>query len=244
MKNESNEEVYNFIWNREDDDYLLQLLNEFNLKDIILDSKNELEKIVNITNWVHNLWKHDGSNQPQKSDSISILREVEKGQQFRCVEYSIVINGCLNALGIQSRIVALKTEDVETRESGAGHVVLEAYLRDLDKWIFIDGQWNAITVLNGVPLNSIELKIALAENKSGIEIINFSKEDTNRYFNWLDEYLYYFDIKIDNRVANINSYKGLMLVPKGAKEPKVFQNKWPIENMIYTNSVKAFYVKP
>jgi len=67
---------------------------------------------------------------PSSGSTTSILREVQEGKRFRCVEYAIVINGCLNSLAIPSRVLGLKTADVETRESGAGYVVAEAFDRD------------------------------------------------------------------------------------------------------------------
>ncbi|MDD4190907.1 MAG: hypothetical protein PHI28_06235 [Mangrovibacterium sp.] len=41
---------------------------------------------------------------------------------------------------------------------GAGHVVTEAYSKELDEWIFIDPQFNIIPVLNGCPLNGVEFQ--------------------------------------------------------------------------------------
>lgn len=54
-------------------------------------------------------------------------------KRFRCVEYSIVAAGALNALGIPARTVGLRTKYVETELWSAGHVVAEAYLKDLGK---------------------------------------------------------------------------------------------------------------
>lgn len=241
---ESSEEQYEFKWSKETEPYLKQLKSEFELGQRVKYGRDDLDKVLIITHWVHNLWKHDGSNAPKDNDPISILREVQLGQRFRCVEYAVVINGCLNAVGIPSRVVGLKTEDVETRKSGAGHVVVEAYIEKLDKWVMIDGQWNAIVTIDGMPLNSVELQEAIAENRSSIEMLSSSEASVDKYLNWIDEYLYYFDVHLDNRVGSRSSYTRLMLVPEGATEPKVFQRKWPMDDMIYTNSLKAFYTKP
>jgi transglutaminase-like putative cysteine protease len=242
--NDSDKEHYDFIWDSPDEPYMQQLVKEYSLDKLVADCKSDLDRVAAVTHWVHGLWEHDGSNVPEKSDPLSILREAKSGKKFRCVEYSIVINGCLNALGIPSRVVGLKTKDVETRKIGAGHVAVEAYLQDLGKWVFADSQWDAVPIIDETPLNGVEFQNALASNRSSLEILSLSKVDKNSYFNWVGEYLYYFDIPLDSRVADSQSQKKLMLVPVGAKNPKVFQIKYPIGDVIYTSSVKTFYEKP
>ena len=232
---------YEFQWSKPNNSYLTKLREEFKLDELVKDSEDDLDKILIVTNWIHNLWEHDGSNQPKKRDPISILREVQKGEQFRCVEYAVVINGCLNALGIPSRVIGLKTKDVETRKSGAGHVVVEAYLRDLNKWVMVDGQWNVIPIHNGEPINTVELQRILANGEKGLSIASLEKNNKSNFFRWIVEYLYYFDTGLDNRFVSEKSYKRLMLVPIGANEPKIFQIKHPIGDFRYTNSYKDFY---
>ncbi len=235
---------YEFQWSKPNNSYLTELRKEFKLDELVKDSEDDLDKILIVTNWVHNLWEHDGSNQPKKRDPISILREVQKGEQFRCVEYAVVINGCLNALGIPSRVIGLKTKDVETRKSGAGHVVVEAYLRDLNKWVMVDGQWNVIPIHNGDPINTVELQRVLANGEEGLSIASLEKNNKSNFFRWIVEYLYYFDTGLDNRFVSEKSYKRLMLVPIGANEPNIFQIKHPIGDFWYTNSYKDFYPEP
>lgn len=237
-------ENYDFTYDEIDNPYLVQLRTEFDLDKIITGCTSDLKKIRALSAWVQNLWEHDGSNTPQKSDPISILHEAQNGARFRCVEYAIVLNGCLNAVGITSRTLGLKTKDVETRGSGAGHVVLEAYLKDLDKWMMVDSQWDAIPVLNGTPLNAVEFQNALLNNHSNVDILSAAVFSKEYYFKWIGEYLFYFDVLLNNHVVSRTSPMSLMLVPIGEKNPTVFQRKWPIDNMIYTNSVNAFYEKP
>ncbi|OEF99177.1 hypothetical protein BHF71_09855 [Vulcanibacillus modesticaldus] len=240
-------EKFKFIWSNPNDTYLQTLLTKCNLNALISTSNDNFAKIQKLTNWVHNLWKHNGNNIPQNSDPISILKEVSEGKRFRCVEYSIILSGCLNAIGIKSRILSLKTEDCETRKYGAGHVVVEAYLRDKGKWIMIDGQWDSVPMLNDTPLNAVELQQALATRKD-IRIISLSGKK-RRYKKWIYPYLYYFTISFDNRVGieerkTSNGYKQLMLVPIGAKKPIIFQKRFPIKDVFYTHNLNIFYQNP
>ena len=137
--------------------------------------------------------ERSGNIEPKQSDPLSILQEARQGKHFRCVEYAAVINGCLNAIGIPSRILALKTQDVETRWNGAGHVVAEAYLRDQQCWCFIDGQWNAIPIVAGKALSAVEFQEALARSDANLEVRNMPARRTRSYFQWVRQYLYYFD---------------------------------------------------
>jgi len=234
-------EKYSFVWSDSNDPYLKQLREEFKLDKLIEKDKTDLEKVKSVLNWVHNLWKHNGSNEPQKNDPISILHEVPQGKQFRCVEYGVVLSGCLNALGIRSRVLGLKTEEVETRLFSQGHVATEAYIKELNKWVFIDGQWGAIpTSMKCVPLNALEFRNALWLDKA-VDLFSCNEEDTTNYLDWIKPYLVYFDVKLDNRYTGKTSPEQLMLVPAGFKKPTVFQVKTPIKNMKYTYSSDLFY---
>src|SRR5690606_8518689 len=126
------------------------------------------------------------------------------------------------------RTMGLKMKDVETIESGAGHVLLEVFLPDLNKWVMLDGQFDIMPGLNNVPLNAVEFQQAIAINYDAIEIKSLSGTPKNSYINWVYPYLYYFDVRFDNREGvgfqreTIDSKASLMLLPQGAKIPTVF----------------------
>ena len=228
-----------------------RLKKEYPIDSVAAKGKTDLEKVQSISSWVHKLWKHDGYNAPEKNDALYILEEVKKGQQFRCVEYGIVTTACLNAIGLPSRTLALKRKDVETTPSGAGHVVMEVFLNDFNKWVMVDPQWDAIFCLNYIPLNAVELQKAITEKKD-IQILSDDKElNPNQYIAWIYPYLYYFSHKFDNREnipkedkIKINGKSDIMLVPIGATNPTIFQRKFPIDYCIYTHSLIDFYSKP
>lgn len=230
--------------------YLNLLRSKYPIDSLIKDATTDTEKTLKILHWVHNQWQHNGNNEPQKNDAISILEEVKNGKNFRCVEYGIVASACLNAIGLKTRTLGLKTKDVETRQYGAGHVLSEVFLNDLKKWVVIDGQWDAMPVLNGIPLNAVEFQKAIAENYKELEIRTSSNLSKRHYIEWIYPYLYYFDISFDNRegtdidTKKIDGKSQLMLVPIGANKPTVFQIKYKIDNCIYTNSLKDFYSEP
>jgi hypothetical protein len=227
-----------------DTPYLTKLRTEYGLSNIVAGKKSDYEKVRAISKWVRSQWEHNGSNMPQKPDALSILEEAKQGKQFRCVEYSIVLAAALNSVGIPARQLSILTEDVETRESGAAHVVAEAYLADMKKWIMVDGQWDVIPTLKGKPLGAVEFQHALAANAKGLGVDTFSGVQAKGYFEWVAPYLFYFITKFDNRYGVTANRKELVLVPIGAKEPKIVQKKWPIGDVVYTRSLPVFNAKP
>lgn len=239
---------YPFIWSDPDSTYLTKLRDKYKLEEKVAGCKNDYEKAKVIVTWVTGLWEHHGSNKPQKDDPISIIEAVKEGKRFRCVEYGIVVSGVLNSLGIPSRVVGLSNKYAETELLGAGHVLADAYIEDLDKWIMIDGQWGVIPTLNDTPLNAVELKQALAKETqpSGLGVYSNSEVDVKYFFSWIEKYLYYIDVPFDNRIGLDKSEYingNLMLLPEGAIRPEKFQVRWEIGEMIYTHSIHDLYPK-
>ena len=60
--------------------YLQVLRSQFKLDDIIAGYHTDYEQALAMMNWVHHLWRHNGDNEPVKSDPISILTEVIEHQ--------------------------------------------------------------------------------------------------------------------------------------------------------------------
>jgi hypothetical protein len=235
-------------------EYLRELRTVYGLDTLTFNLKSDFDKIKIILDWTHNQWKHSGSNTPSKSDPLTILEEAKKGNNFRCVEYGIVSSAGLNCIGINSRVLSLKTADVEKVKKGAGHVAAEAYSTEYKKWIFIDGQTNAIPMLNDLPLNAVEFQKAILSSIDNLTIVNikgkFSEDEKKKYINWVSKYLFYFDARFDNRYDSneeklkINGKANLMLVPLNADQPTIFQRKYNIDHCLYTNNMNDFYQIP
>lgn len=235
-------------------EYLRELKNKYHLELLVNGEKNEIGKIKNILDWTSKQWEHNGSNNPTKQDALTILKEAQEGKQFRCVEYGIVATAALNSIGIPARTLGLKTRDVEKVMRGAGHVVTEVYSKELDKWIFMDPQFNIIPTLNGNPLNGVEFQKEIFNKNVNLKLINkqgeLSKKDSENYIKWVGKYLFYFDILFDqktldsNKYTSINGMTKLTLVPVGYKEPRIFQRHSKIDYSYYAHSLNDFYRKP
>lgn len=228
---------------------MVQLRELYNLEDVIRDAEDDYAKLRLITGWVQKQWKHNGNNKPSRPDPLTILKEANEGKSFRCVEYARVVAACARALGMPSRALNLKRRDVETAKSGAGHVVAEVWLDQFNKWVFVDGQWGAIPEKDGRPLNAIEFQKSIANDHSKLNIRFARKGNKFRYLIWVAPYLYYFDFDLDQKFFKQKMEPGrisgslgkIMLVPKGANKPKVFQIKKPITNCNYISNPQIFY---
>lgn len=226
------------------DPYLAKLRTKYGLDRLVAAKASDYDKVRVLTKWVRTRWEHNGSNEPSRPDPISILEEAEQGKQFRCVEYSVVLAAALNSVGIPARVLGLMTEDADTRESGAGHVVTEAYLADSQRWIMIDGQWDAIPTLNGKPINAVQFQQALASRSRKLALDTLSPSDPDAYFAWIAPYLYYFHTALDSRYPSPEYRDRLFLAPIGAKSLTVFQRRHPIGSALFINSLPAFYARP
>lgn len=232
-------------------EYLEELKKEFPL-DFIDDKMTDIEVILAVMNWSHTRWTHDGNNSPSKSDAITILKEAKAGENFPCFAYSIVLRDQLNALGYNTRTVYLKTKDAEYRKNSPGHVVTEVYLESLQKWVFVDAQFNIMPFLNNQPLNAVELQDAMSNHYDDFELKSTASEITskNNYTRFVYDYLYYFDTTLDNRYEKEETHKvdgkrSLMLVPQGAKNLTYIDFwKMDVNYCVYTNSLNDFYAKP
>ncbi len=253
--NDSQNKLYEFYYSDTlGNEYLSELKIKYNLELLVKGEKDESGKIMNILDWTSKQWEHNGSNNPTKQDALTILKEAHEGKQFRCVEYGIVATAAFNSIGIPARTLGLKTRDVEKVMRGAGHVVSEVYSKELNKWIFIDPQFNIIPTLNGYPLNGVEFQKEIFNKNVNLKLMNkqgeLSKEDSENYIKWVGKYLFYFDILFDQKTLNSNKFKTingmtkLTLVPVGYKEPRIFQRRNKIDYSYYTHSLNDFYRKP
>ncbi len=232
-------------------DYLEELKKSFPL-NFIKDGMNDTEVVLAVLNWTNSRWDHNGNNSPSKNDAITILNEASEGQQFPCFAYAIVLRDQLNALGYKARTVYLKTGDAKHRTSPPGHVATEVYLEDLQKWVFVDGQFNVMPFLDGTPLNAVEFQNAIGEHYDTFELRSLASEKATKrsYVDFVYDYLFYLDTTFDNRYEReqrhtVNEKRSIMLVPVGAEELSHI-NFWnmDVDYCLYTNSLKDFYAKP
>jgi hypothetical protein len=112
---------------------------------------------VQLLEWVHKSWRH-ANDHVDDPDALTVLERVDAGERFACVEYSIVLSQALNAVRIPARRVDLR-QSAHHAGVGRGHVVSEAWIDDLDRWVVLDGQNGSYWVDDsGTPLGVRELQ--------------------------------------------------------------------------------------
>jgi hypothetical protein len=252
--NESKNQVYPVIYQTKGNTPdLVTIKSQYHLDSIVDLGESEFDKILYLLNWTNSRWSHNGGNKPSEGNAFTILKEASEGNKFRCVEYGVVLTSVLACFDFKSRTLGLKTRDVETTKYGAGHVVTEVWSNQFNKWFMLDAQFNLVPVLDNVPLNAVEFQDAIIQRKELKLVDLYGEVEKNRkkmYMSFIPHYLYYFDYTFDQRVieykklVRIEDKVNLMLVPLGAKEPKVFQKKWPLTDYEYTSSITDFYSKP
>ncbi len=240
--NQTENMIISHIMNDPDDIKMSTLRDKYSLEN--LKSISEYETLKNIVKWTHDQWSHNGNNLPSNPDPLTILEEASEGQNFRCVEYGIIAAACAQSLGMPARVLSLKRKDAETAEYNAGHVLAEVWVDEYKKWVIVDPQWDAIPELDGIPLNAVEFQQNISLYGSGLSIQSSSIIRRRSYIKWISPYLFYFQVKINQTLSSDPAKKGkeqIMLVPKGAKKPTIFQRKYPIENCIYISNPDTFY---
>lgn len=139
--------------------YLRKLKSYIEHRGFKLKGSSEKEIVTNSMAWVTQQWKHNGDNEPPKNfKALDILKNVHKEKmQYRCVEYGLVLSEILQAYGFNTRQLALRANDVAYGGFGKGHVAMEVFLNDLDKWVFLDPQFGAYFTLGDKMLNYHEI---------------------------------------------------------------------------------------
>ena len=107
--------------------------------------------------WVTFRWQHANAH-IEVDDAVECLHRVDQGHRYACVEYSLVLSQALNAVGIPARRVSLRQRNYHVG-LGRSHVVSEAWIDDLARWVLLDGQ-NGMYWLgdDGSPLGTLELQ--------------------------------------------------------------------------------------
>lgn len=248
-----NPEIQYFFSTENSKHDLQELREKFQIEKLWQIKDSQISNVLRVMNWTHKQWDHNGSNSANSYKGIEILNEAQVGGNFRCVEYGIVLKDVLNSVGINTRLLELKVKNADIVKHSAGHVLVEIYLTEIEKWIMADGQFNLVPFKDGIPLNAVELLENLMLNKE-IEFKNLdgaiTERLTRKYLNFIVDYLFYFSTNIDNRYDMKKSWKTIrgksqiMLIPIGAKKLIRFEGGPEIRTFIYTNSKRDFYKEP
>ncbi len=218
-------------------------LKKYVKANIKFKADQEPNIFFNLMQWVSNQWDHNGWNAaPDSLTSLDILTSAKtEGVQYRCVEYGKVLHDILLSFGYVARTVGLKSVNVDYGGAGMGHVATEVWSNKLQKWIFLDPQFNIYAAYQKEPLNIYEIYKLKANGKfDKIKFVHpdtsLSQKEDENYANFLKNYLGYVDI-----AQNLNNTKyNLILKLEGKREYLTFQ-AFPMSNNIFTTNFKDLY---
>lgn len=221
---------------------LILMRQEFEIDSVVAGAKNDYERLRRLTSWVSRQWKHSSNQSASNPDPLTILREARQGGRFICLNYAIVLAAAASAYGMPSRVLGMLPSDIETRSEA--HSVAEVWIPQLEKWVLADAQWGAIAELNGTPLNAVELQRAIVEQKPIKCAVG--ETDCKKWIRFILPNMFYFKIVDDNRSFQSRWTRQLVLVPKGAQEPRKFAGggEWVFSNSVYISDPDIFYKRP
>jgi hypothetical protein len=216
-------------------------LKEYVFSKTSIKSQNEPELFFELMEWVSKQWKHNGWHEaPDSLNSLGILKSAHnEGQEYRCVEYGVVLNDILISFGYPARTIALKHKDTDYGGAGMGHVATEVWSNKLNKWIFLDPQFGIYAKKDDTPLNIFEIFQIKSKGKyNEIEFINVADNKPNNKYGdkFLSRYLGYIDIL---QISKNRRYS-LALKMEGDRDFLTFQ-AFPSGRMIFTKKTEDVY---
>ena len=115
---------------------------------------------------------------PPSADSGDVDPEVLLQQQLAlrpgaCRRFGYVLAGALLSAGIPARIVSLQAFFTDS----LGHIMVEAWIEPLNKWILVDPTCDTMFLVDGQYASLLELRKALLEGK--LESIAFERNGSN-----------------------------------------------------------------
>ncbi|MFC4946351.1 transglutaminase domain-containing protein [Pseudonocardia sp. GCM10023141] len=138
------------------------------------------ETAKTLLTWVTTRWDH-ANGTVEQPDAVEILERAAAGERFSCREFSIVLTQALNAVGIPARRLALRRRNSHIG-IGRGHVVSEAWIDDLGRWVVLDGQNGAYWAdADGVPLGLVELRRAFLDGQAPARLVGLVTEHESTY---------------------------------------------------------------
>ncbi|MCL2015484.1 MAG: transglutaminase-like domain-containing protein [Defluviitaleaceae bacterium] len=198
-----------------------ELCETYNLL-AIAGSNDDFCKATNLLEWISSNIFHCGDFHNNVEDSALKLFEYSfgKGEKcgINCRSLSLVLTECLLAIGIKARtvyILPLSPYD------GDNHVICEAWIDTMKKWIMLDPTYNLYAFHNEVCLNVLELRRFLA-NQADISFndganYNNAPIDKAEIMNYYAKNLFRFMVSSiqGSNSESIENNKMVDIVPKG-----------------------------
>lgn len=210
-------------------DSLLALDREYFNLDSIAGTGDDLSRIRNLTYWLHDAIRHDGSSYNPQSQSLIDIYEICKKENrgVNCRMMAIALTEALLAEGIPARFLTCQPK--HWNFDSDCHVICIAWSESLGKWIWADPTFAAFpTDENGTLLHPGEVRQRLIDD---LPILlnadsNWNHTSPNTKEHYIDNYmaknLYYIAARQRNGVrpeGNGSVYSNyIILAPDGSEQ--------------------------
>lgn len=172
------QEHSDYTWEDCETNYSYDLGNEEVLafvkeQGIDVENKKDFETVCALMKKTAEIIHHDGMNYAHDNDNYGTIAQFQfaekQGNYTNCRGISIIFAGVLRAYGFKANIVECWPENSENVDI---HVVCEAFIEELDKYVLLDVSSNLIYFLDGTPLSLMELRDAIVKEKTDLITIN------------------------------------------------------------------------
>jgi hypothetical protein len=237
---------------------LTELRKQYNL-DSISGNGSDINKAINLLQWMHKTVPHEDEYNHKLLTAKNIIETYKnKGLAQGCYPLAIAMNEIFLAMGFQSRIVICFPTDFE--HPNGGHVINTVYIQSLDKWVWMDPQFNAyLKDENGNYLSIAEAREKIINHQ--VIFLNSDADyhgetiDVNYYlYEFMVEHLYRFISPVHSKYNSETREKGktfqyIELIPSNSKKPTsgLFENHSANGTQvitIHTNNPLVFWEKP
>jgi hypothetical protein len=171
---------------------LVALRKGFNL-DSIAGTAGEINQMLNLMHWLHNLVPHAGDKGiPEIRNAMHLLSVCKKEKRgLNCRGLSTVLNECYLAMGFKSRLITCLPKDSLKVDQDC-HVINMVWSNTLKKWLWLDATHDAY-VMNekGEMLSVEEVRERLINNQTVIvnPSANWNNKNTTTKEDYLFEYM-------------------------------------------------------
>lgn len=155
-----------FIWEKFDNPKLLELKNTCKLDEIISNYSDEFSQQLALNKFVHDKLPLGGAYKDYSLvSSFEILADLEKGEKFRCTQFTQLLLQTATSLGWYIRKLSVDV-DHEKEDQDMHHGVCDIWSNKFNKWYVLDPMHNLHYEKNEVPLNSFEIRNEYLENNA------------------------------------------------------------------------------
>ncbi|MGY0375036.1 transglutaminase domain-containing protein [Clostridium sp. JNZ J1-5] len=238
LYNNKNIHVYYDI---EDKQLLNDLKDRFKIQEITNGKIDELDKSIDIINWIKNNMKYSKSIKPFEGNkgAFDILEDKENKKEFSNKEICTVFNEFAIAAGIKSRIGELIVSNKEKVSDNDIFMVCEIWSDKHNKWIMIDPSNRIYITENNTPLSVIEV---IKKGIDNLNIIELSKSKS--YKKQMKKYFYAYAISIDNSIYSIKKSNSYLCFAKDMNEINIPSKALLNSPTIFTNDEHLFNLSP